>query len=444
MIEDDAFAEQAQWQPPPNLPDFFELNDDQTRAVQAVDDWLKLPKHERMWLTLTGAAGTGKTVCLRRIAPLLPSPLFAGMTGKAATRMREAAGVPAATLHKLLYAPPTVDEEDGTIKFNEIRQPPYGATLVIDEASMVTPHVAQHLRRWTNEFAVRILFVGDGFQLPPVVSREEIKNGAPEDYSIFGEVPGPALSKVMRNGDAILDAATMLRTKSKLPTTSRGGYRFEVVPDAIDRAISDYLADPHDHGLITWTNRTRMTTNQIIRSRLGIRTEMPQPGEPVLVCKNGGRVLNGEVYRVQGIRMGEMVGPVPTYWIDTVEGPHIFAHGWSWTGEPPYIQDRDEWKQYRREIERRTRSWGWDDDRDPDDIPEPIPVTYGYALSCHKAQGSEYRRVTTFLPAMDAGSSHFRKLTELPDGTKIPFGIRWYYTATTRAKEQLTVLVGKS
>ena len=69
--------------------------------------------------------------------------------------------------------------------------------------------------------------------------------------------------------------------------------------------------------------------------------------------------------------------------------------------------------------------------------------TYGHALTAHKAQGSEYRRVTVFMPKMDNVSAHFRKSTELPDGTKIPFGVRFFYTACSRAKEQLTVLVGR-
>src|SRR5438045_7224084 len=129
---------------------------------------------------------------------------------------------------------------------------------------MITPAIAGHLRRWTNEFAVRILFVGDGFQLPPVITKREISEGVPEDHSIFAHVAGPGLTQVMRNGDAILDAATMLRQKNKLPTQSRGGYKFSIVDDAVERAICAYLEAPEDHALITWTNRTRMLTNQII------------------------------------------------------------------------------------------------------------------------------------------------------------------------------------
>lgn len=443
VSSEDVFEETEGWEPGQASIVGLTLNAGQQNAFDLIEAWLQQPKHRQMWMALTGPAGTGKTRLLQCIAGLLARPIFTAMTGKAATRMHEAAKVPANTLHKMLYGPPRVDEDDGSIHFDAIREPPYESILVIDEASMVTPSIAKHLKRWTNEFAVRVLFIGDGFQLPPVLGKNE---GEDEDYSIFSEVAGPSLTQVMRNGDAILDAATMLRTKNVLPRQSRGGYEFRVEDDAIEHAIRAYLDDPDDHALITWTNRTRMLTNQIIRSRRGIVGERPQPGEPILICKNGGRdILNGEVYTVADIQPDEMIGPVPTYRIRTTCEKVILTHGYSWTGEPPYIQDRDEWKEYRRAIDRRTREWVWrrEEGQFDADPPEPIPVTYGYALTAHKAQGSEYRRATVYMPAMDGASSHFRKLTTLPDGTKMPFGIRYYYTCVTRAKSRLAVVVGR-
>jgi hypothetical protein len=162
------------------------------------------------------------------------------------------------------------------------------------------------------------------------------------------------------------------------------------------------------------------------------------------VCKNGSRVLNGEVYTVDNIASADPLGSVPTYLIRTTCGKTIYTHGANWNGEPPYLRDRDEWKEYRRAVDRRVQSFAWGDGFEGDESPEPIPVTYGYALTAHKAQGSEYDRVTVFMPAMDGASSHFRKLTQLPDGSKMPFGIRYYYTCCTRAKRQLEVMVGRS
>jgi exodeoxyribonuclease-5 len=434
-----------EWEYAPALDDGpqIALNPGQAIAVDEVREWQGLPKHERPWMAVTGAAGTGKTTVLKHLRGVLPErTIWAALTGKAAARMREAAGVPAMTLHHMLYMPPSVDE-DGELVFGRLREPPYGAVLVVDEASMITPQLEADLRKWTQEAAMRILFVGDGFQLPPIISKAEIEKGATEDYTVFSKVSGPALTECMRSGDAVLDAATMLRKQYKLPTTSRGGYRFRVENDPLDAAVTDYLADPEDHAVITWTNRSRMTANQIIRARLGITEERPQVGEPVLVCKNGRTVLNGEVYTIAAIERGHDVGPVPTWDITTTTGLNLWAHGWSWDGELRF-EDRADWKAYRAAVEWRALAFrdAIENGYGGADI-EPVPITYGHVLTAHKAQGSEYRRVTVFMPKMDNASRHFRKDTVLPSGAKVPFGIRWFYTACTRARKQLTVIAGR-
>ncbi|HEX7096382.1 MAG TPA: AAA family ATPase [Acidimicrobiales bacterium] len=385
---------------------------------------------------------THNTTVLRRLRKFLPEKtLWAGMTGRAASRMHEVVGVPVLTLHATLYMPPRVDENNGELLFNTLRDPPYGAVLIIDEASMITPDMEQDLRAWTQQYNVRILFVGDGFQLPPVITRDLVAKGISEDYTIFAHTRGPGLTEVMRNGDAVLDAATQLRRTFKLPTTSRGKYAFRVVDDALEAAIVDYLADPEDHGVITWTNRSRMISNQIIRARLGIQGEVPQVGEPIVVCKNGGDVMNGESYTIAQIEPGDPMGPVPTWNIGTTCGKRIFAHGWSWSGDAPFIEDRDEWKRYRAAIEANLRTIQWGGYLGHP--VEPVPVTYGHVITAHKAQGCEYRRVTVFMPKIDGTSRHFRKDTQLPAGGKVPFGVRWYYTALSRAKQQATILVGR-
>jgi hypothetical protein len=73
---------------------------------------------------------------------------------------------------------------------------------------------------------------------------------------------------------------------------------------------------------------------------------------------------------------------------------------------------------------------------------EPIPMTYGYCLTGHLAQGSEYRRVTTFLPG-DFSNIHFKKQTRLPDGSSMKFSMRFLYTALSRARKQSTLIVSK-
>ncbi len=73
---------------------------------------------------------------------------------------------------------------------------------------------------------------------------------------------------------------------------------------------------------------------------------------------------------------------------------------------------------------------------------EPVPVTWNYCLTAHLAQGSEYRRVTTFIPG-DFTNPHFKKPTTLPDGTEMKFSMRFLYTALSRAREHATLIVSR-
>lgn len=390
-------------------------------------------------LALSGAAGTGKTALMRLAKAALPSTtMFAAMTGKAASRLKQAAGISATTLHRILFQPPGAGKADKKgrvdLTFGEIREPT-GTAVVIDEASMITPGVYKALQLWRQEYGVRVLYVGDSFQLPPVLSKDEEKAqraaGAGTDYSVFSVAEVVTLTKVMRNGDAILDAATMLRTTGRLPVDNRKGFALQRPENCINAAIESYLKDPDDHMLITWTNKTRMFANKEIRRRLGITEEMIQPGEPVLVCKNqfGGAVLNGEIYIAKEIYEGETYGPVATIKIITECGKMIVAPSHAFDGTMPYIEDYSEWKRYRRELNDRR-------------VGEPTPVTYGHVLTAHKAQGSQARRVTVFLPSGDTSSKFFQQETILPGGGKAPFGRRFLYTAVTRAIAQCDLLMG--
>ncbi len=115
---------------------------------------------------ITGGPGTGKTTLIRSIAAVFDAMgcryLLAAPTGRAARRMAEVTGRPAATLHKLLGFNLT----EGRFERDQ-DNPLETEALVVDEASMVDAVLMGHLIR-ALPLAARLILVGDVFQLPSV------------------------------------------------------------------------------------------------------------------------------------------------------------------------------------------------------------------------------------------------------------------------------------
>jgi exodeoxyribonuclease-5 len=362
------------------------------------------------------------------------------MTGKAALRMRAMLGVSAVTFHAAFFLPP--DENDRSASFEVVRPaPPDDVVLVVDEASMMPPSLYDKLREKWMAKGVRVIFCGDAFQLPPVMSKSEAEVYG-DDYSIFTTVRGPALTQVMRSEDDVLYAATAVRETGILPRTDRGGYRYQIVKQATPAAAMAFLQQRQDHALITWRNAARVEASRLIRHALGRTSPMPEDGEPILVCRNGQGHLNGEVIDAGPFRPGPQLGPVktlsmqlhhPVIWYDRHGTEHLRTEITTlpdMTGQAPYLEEREDWQAYVA-AKRKQRQ------------PDPLPITWGYALTTHKAQGSEFDEVTLFLSRHDVFSKAFKRMSLLPDRREVTFGTRLLYTAITRAKRRVNVFLGE-
>lgn len=403
-------------------------NREQREAIDRIRGWADKTQ-EGMLLSLSGPAGSGKTVLLQAVRPFLDGKRVAwtAMTGKAALRMCQTSGVQATTLHAALYQRPKKGKR-GRLYFDVIKAPDVDY-LVVDEISMAGPKIYDDLQSWRAR-GVRMLFIGDGYQLPPVMTPDEEKRYG-KDFSIFREVKGPFLRQVMRSGDDILDAATQLREEGRVPRRSNGGYSICRSSTPGMKAVEDYLADRDDHIVITWRNKLRMAANRRIRSRLGYKYSLPERNEPMFVCKNGDGVLNGEIHYTSSIEDGPPLGgEVRTHWFCTQEGIRFLVNFQGLNDEVDgFFPEVKDWSKYYMDL----RGAG---------VNEPIPMTYGYCGTAHKFQGSEARRVTVFLANEDLHNPHFCAITTLPNGEKMPFSTRWLYTAATRAKDRLSLIFG--
>jgi AAA domain-containing protein len=426
------------------------LNRGQEQARDQIYAWMK---SDAKAISLSGPAGTGKTFMTRFLMPELERKFskikLTATTGKAALRLAELTRQGTTTLHKALYHPPD-DEANKTkekLVFEQLNVPESGLLLVVDEASMVTPDVWADIQKWTDNFGVRVLFIGDGFQLPPVIDA----NAKEQDFNIFSLVQGPRLTQVMRNGDVILDAATALRTEGRLVRADLGAYRWRRAK--LSDVLGEWLQAPDDHAVITWRNKVRMVGNRVIRKAKSLESGFPTAGEPLLIRRNGRGFLNGQIVTVvDESSAGPLLGTIRATWVrvqfDDGSQRTLFA---SCQGreEPmdgifPRLSD-EEWKEYlkeRRKFEYAfARRQGWDGEGR---LPrmDPLPVTWGYCLTAHAGQGSEWARVTVYLDEWDTSSKPFMKPSVLPDGTFVPFWTRWTYTALTRAKKRVDIVIG--
>lgn len=361
----------------------------QDAALKAIAAWRKAggPQVFRLF----GYAGTGKTTLARRIADDVEGGpvVFGAFTGKAASVMRQKGCHDAATIHSLIYR--TKETEEGGPAFTLNRSGPAAKAelIVIDECSMVDSDLGNDLL----SFDKPVLVLGDPAQLPPV------RGGG-----FFTESePDVMLTDVHRQAadDPIVRMAMTVREGGRL---SLGEY-------GESRVVSRRALDPESvldcDQVLVGMNRTRRLYNNRLRELAGHTDPMPAVGEK-LVCLRNDRtkgLLNGSTWTVQAQRAAQRPDTIR---LDVVPE------------DDPALRRRPiDIKVLRAVIE------GSDEEIPAFLRRETDEFTYGYALTVHKAQGSQWDRVVLF-----DESYAFRE-----------HRARWLYTGLTRAAQAITVVV---
>jgi exodeoxyribonuclease-5 len=385
------------------------LSQDQAAALQEIGAWYKGKTSQ--YLTLGGYAGTGKTTLIAYLRRALrefdedASVAFCAYTGKAARvlseRLREQhvmkRGDSVSTIHSLIYT--TEEARDGTPRW--IRKDKLERDLiVVDEASMVDEAIWKDLL----SFDVPVLAVGDHGQLPPVGS----------SFNLMAS-PTLRLERIFRQaeGSPIIEVATMAREHGAIPVAEFGpGVRkLDRSQPETGQAVQDMLENwQPDLLVLCGYNATRVKLNAGMRQMRDMLAPEPQSGD-VVVCLRNNRakhLYNGMLGRV--VRAWPVRGDDGTEWFDAeieLEGEDYTYSGYvlreqfgamTTTGNVPVAPDGE-------------RGDLWD---------------FGYALTVHKAQGSQSPRVLVF-------EERFAKSSE-EDWR------RWLYTAVTRAETELTVV----
>ncbi len=392
----------------------------QSAALDAVGRWLKTPSSPQVF-RLFGYAGTGKTTLARHLASSVHVPMFAAYTGKAASVLREKGCTNATTLHSLMY---NVRDRDRTklltlqaaLKQMAIEHPERAETefeisqemarikqpwfhvdpdsilrmadlIIVDEVSMVDMRVGRDL----ESFGKKILVLGDPAQLPPIGGGGYFTNAQPD--VLLTEIHRQAAD------NPILRWATLARSGMIIPFGHEG---------AAEKRKREGLDDAwfSMHGqILCGKNDTRQMMNRRVRKALGHVDPFPEIGDLLVVLQNNHKlgVLNGticEAYSKSDVAVSEHV-----LWI-TLKYPTDNGHA-------RRVDVRADARIFRGETPAERES-------------SLLQLDYGYALTVHKAQGSQWDDVILY----DDG---FAKRD--PEARR-----RWLYTAITRAAKRLTIV----
>jgi DNA replication protein DnaC len=413
--------------------DTFVYTQDQADALKGLVDAMSNISKGNDWFLLNGKAGTGKTTIVENIinaAHALGRSVFVmAPTNKAVQVLSgklkavESKISDIGTLHKLMYEAPYKDHKTGKLIFNDLNMEfvaANNATILMDEASMISDTELKKLREQFIGTHVQFILLGDQTQLEPVGIDPKLFTPAStvkfKQQFVLNEVRRQALES------NILKYATVLAANQKLVVPENGNYGdLTVMPYGAARlsAIKGIAESPKDSVALVTTNNDRIEVNGMVRAKLFGDASAPlTAGEPLIGVANGETVVNSETFLAPKIT-GDG-SPVTLQMEVNERGQKVEVS----VAGTIYNTERGELLLIPRLPTPSVGKDVLDNVRGYD--PAMMVATYAYALTTHKSQGSQWANVYV-LPGWMSPSWA---------------GYRLVYTAVTRASKN--VVVGNS
>lgn len=384
------------------------LSTQQAKAISDIGVWLK--NKNEPYITLGGYAGTGKTTVISALRKILSDNqpemklAFCAYTGKATQVLKKHLGVhktlkrsdTVSTLHGLMYY--SNSKPDQPISWKKKEKLNYDL-VIVDEASMLSEDLWNDLL----SFNVPVIAVGDHGQLPPINS----------SFNLMAE-PEIRLEQIFRQStdSPIIKLATQARTHGVIDI---GNYSNQVqklnrgdaeTGDKVEQILTSYNSS--SNLVLCGYNHTRHKLNKYIRKLKDLQSEDPQVGD-VIVCLRNSResgLSNGQVGTIRAIAPADN-DPKNVWWYISAD-----FDGVNFEGYAPREQFGSLSTMSRLPKRKKTDLIGVFD--------------FGYALTVHKAQGSQAKTVLVFE----------ERFSQMDDEQ----WRRWLYTAVTRAEEELYIV----
>ncbi|MBP5493245.1 MAG: AAA family ATPase [Clostridiales bacterium] len=408
-LDEDRLQQVAKWS---QIGEKFKLSQDQTEVVRQV---LQSP-----FVIVDGGPGTGKTTILRIIYQYYlntyPDKVFcAAPTGKAAKRLSDVTHSPAQTLHRLLGALYDEENEETSFYYTSRNKHP-GKVFLVDEASMIDAVIFASFLEALDEKAIVIL-VGDSHQLPSVgagrVLADLIGSSAVPVYTLKENFRQLHDSLIIKNASAVLHGKNMEFTEEDADCHLISCAPKEMLNQVMEwvRSVNPELhVDVWKDTAVLCPKRTGAISTDSINEMLQKWNSMKKGYhiKTIQIKENFSRAF-AEDDRVIQVKNDYHLICTES---DGTEGEGVF------NGDIGFVKEIRLGSEYALDI-------AFDDGRKclyP--IPAIAELELAYALTVHKAQGGEWKKV----------------LLVLPDEYSPIFNRNLLYTAVTRAKEELWIL----
>lgn len=438
----------------------------QDKLIDALAHFLCDPTMQSTIFMLNGYAGTGKTsltgAMVNALADFKIKCILLAPTGRAAKVFGAFSGHKASTIHRHIYASDITTGRFNALKENKAKP---GTVFIVDESSMIdtTDNEAETINLLDDlihfVYSVdncRLIFLGDTAQLPPVSDNAPTPLHLALRQRHFHTLRATLTATVRQASDSgILYNATWMRKAMQreiLPLPRLFLNRFDDVnqvdgndlAETIERCYRHYGIDQTI--IITRSNKRAVDYNMAVRNLILERTSMLTSGDILMVAKNNyfwttgvkglDFIANGDmaivdriigIERFAGMDFAQVQLTFPDHDDITVEAKINLA---CLVSDAPALSSAEMHKLSMACIDN------------PDVYPPGTPdsvrirglrndpyynalqVKYGYAVTCHKAQGGQWDAV-------------FIDIGYVPEEAQGIEFYRWLYTATTRATKEL-------